>query len=93
MGIGVQGEACGEVAQHAGYRLDVHAVLQGDGGEGVAEIVEPDLWDPGSGQHSFEHIIEAVGGDGTAVKRIENGTTFFGGSAIEFIAASISIPV
>ena len=35
MGVGVQGEACGEVTQHAGYRLDVHAVLQGDGGEGV----------------------------------------------------------
>lgn len=40
MGIGVQGEACREVSQHAGYRLDVHSVLEGDSGEGVAEIVE-----------------------------------------------------
>ena len=35
MGIGVQGEACGEVTQHAGYGLDVHTVLQRNGGEGV----------------------------------------------------------
>jgi len=35
MGIGVQGEASGEVTQHAGHRLDVHTVLQGNGGEGV----------------------------------------------------------
>lgn len=35
MCIGVQGEACREVSQHAGYRLDVHSVLEGDSGEGV----------------------------------------------------------
>ncbi len=35
MGVGVQGEACGEVTQHARYRLDVHTILQGDGGEGM----------------------------------------------------------
>ena len=35
MGVGIQGEACGEVTEHAGHRLDVHAVLEGDGGEGV----------------------------------------------------------
>ena len=36
MGIGVQSEACREVAQHARHRLDVHAVLEGEGGEGVS---------------------------------------------------------
>ena len=36
MGIGVQGEASGEVSEHSGDRLDVHAVLQCDGCEGVA---------------------------------------------------------
>ena len=45
MGVGVQGEACGEVTQHAGHRLDIHSVLEGDGGEGVAEVVESDLGD------------------------------------------------
>lgn len=35
MGVGVKGEPCGEVAKDAGRGLDVHAVLQGDGCEGV----------------------------------------------------------
>ncbi len=35
MGIGVQGEACGEVTQHTADRLDVYSVLESDGGEGV----------------------------------------------------------
>ena len=61
MGVGVQGEACGEVTEHTADRFDIHAVLQGDGGEGVAEVVESDLWDPGSGQHSLEHIVDTVG--------------------------------
>ena len=69
MGIGVQGEACGEVAQHTGYRFDVHSVLQRDGGEGVAEIVESDLRDARSLQHSFQHIVDTVRGDGTTIGR------------------------
>ena len=28
MGIGVRGEACGEVAQHTGHRFDGHTVLK-----------------------------------------------------------------
>ena len=35
VGIGVQGEACGEVTQHAGHGLDVHTILESDGGESV----------------------------------------------------------
>lgn len=35
MGIGIEGEAGGEVAEHTADRLDVHAVLECDGGEGV----------------------------------------------------------
>ncbi len=35
MGIGVQSEACGEVTQHARDGFDIHAVLEGEGGEGV----------------------------------------------------------
>ena len=38
MGVGVQGEAGGEVTKHTGLRLDVHAILQGDGCKGVAEV-------------------------------------------------------
>ena len=36
MGVGVQGEACGEVAQHPGHCFHIHPVLQGQSGEGVA---------------------------------------------------------
>ena len=36
MGVGVQGEACGEVTQHSADRLDVYAVLQSRRGECVA---------------------------------------------------------
>ena len=69
MGIGVQGEACGEVAQHTGHRLDVHSVLECDGCEGVAEVVESDLRDTCSFQHPFQHVVHTVRGDGAAVGR------------------------
>ena len=67
MGIGVQGEASGEVTQHAGHRLDVHSVLEGNGSEGVAEVVESDLRDASPLQYPFQHIVDTVRGDGTAV--------------------------
>ena len=47
MGVGVEGEAGGEVAEHSADRLDVHAVLERNGGEGVTEVVESDFRDPG----------------------------------------------
>ena len=53
MGIGVEGEAGGEVTQHTGHRLDVHAILEGDGCKGVAEVVESDLWDTCSRKDSL----------------------------------------
>ena len=60
MGIGVQGEASVEVTQHAGQRLDVHTVLQGNGGEGVAEVVESDLRDAGSFENALQHIVHTI---------------------------------
>ena len=44
MGISVQGETCGEVTQHAGHRLYVYTVLERNSCEGMAEVVESDLW-------------------------------------------------
>ena len=35
MGVGIEGEPRREVTQHTGHRLDVHSILQGQGGEGV----------------------------------------------------------
>ena len=69
MGIGVQGEASGEVTQHAGHSLDVHTILQGNGCEGVAEVVESDLRNACPFQHPLQHIIDTVRRDGTTVRR------------------------
>ena len=46
MGVGPQGEARVAVAQHSADRLDVHAVLQRQGGEGVTEVVQADGLQP-----------------------------------------------
>lgn len=43
MGVGIQGEAGGVVAQHATDCLNIHAVLEGQSGEGMPQIVEPHL--------------------------------------------------
>ena len=48
MGVSVQGEACGVVAEHGGDGFYIHAVLEGHGGEGVAEIVEAYAGETGS---------------------------------------------
>ena len=48
MGISVQSKSCREMTQHAGDCLDIHSVLEGDGGEGVAEVMESDLGDASS---------------------------------------------
>ena len=69
MGIGVQGEPGGEVSQHAADRLDVHTVLECDGGEGVAEVVESDLRDTRPLQYTLQHIVDAVRGDRSAIER------------------------
>lgn len=47
VGVGPQGEACVVMPQHGRDRLDVHAVLEGQGGEGVSEIVEPEMLQSG----------------------------------------------
>ena len=67
MGIGIQGEACGEVTQHTGHRLDIHTILERDGCEGVAQIVESDLRDASPFQHPLEHVVYTVRGDGATV--------------------------
>ena len=69
MGIGIQSETCGEMTKHSTDRLDVNAVLQGDGCEGVAEVVESDLRDACPLQHSLQHIVDAVRRDGSTVRR------------------------
>ena len=44
MSVGAQSESCVVVPQHGGDGLDVHAVLEGQGGEGVTQVVEPKVF-------------------------------------------------
>ena len=74
MGVGIEDEACGEVAQHPGDGFDIHTILEGEGSEGVAEVMEANLRDACSFEHSFQHIIDAVRRDGAAVGR---GNTYW----------------
>ena len=69
MSIGVQSEACREVTQHTGHGLDIHTVLEGDSGEGVAEVMESDLRDASPFEDALQHIVDAVRGDRAAVRR------------------------
>ena len=60
MGIGVQGEPSAEVSQHPGYRFHVYPVLEGQGGIGVAQIVESDPRESRPFQHPVEHMQHTV---------------------------------
>ena len=56
MGVGVQREARRVVTQHTADGLDVHAVLQGHGCEGVAEVMKADAGQPRPFQHPLQHM-------------------------------------
>ena len=71
MGVGVQREACRVVTEHTADGLDVHAVLERHGREGVAQVMESDAGQPCSFQHPLEHMQHAIWGDGVAVRRWE----------------------
>ena len=43
VGVGAEGKARVVVAQRTGQRLDIHAVLEGQRGEGVSEVVKSDV--------------------------------------------------
>ena len=71
VGVGVQSEPCREMSQHPGHRLDVHAVLKGQGCERVPEVVEPDFGQSRPLQNPVEHMEHAVWGDRAAGGRGE----------------------
>lgn len=72
VGVGVQGEAGGVVTQHAGDGFDVYTVLQGQGGEGVMQVVEAKLRQPCALQYPVEHVAHTVRGDRPAGGRGEH---------------------
>lgn len=62
MGVGIQGEARRVVAQDAGHRLGVHAVLDGQRCIGVVQVVEADvLGDTCLLAQDFAEAAHAVG--------------------------------
>ena len=46
VGVGTQSEACVIVPQHRGDCFHVYTILQRHGGEGMPQIVEPDVFQP-----------------------------------------------
>jgi formaldehyde-activating enzyme involved in methanogenesis len=54
VGVDVQGHRHGGVAEAFADDLGVHACLEGQGGVGVAQVVEADLGQPGPVDAAFE---------------------------------------
>ena len=65
MGVGAEGKARVVVAQRTGQRLDVHAVLEGQRGEGVSEVVKSDVLRADGLQDLLMGVAEGV--------RVEHG--------------------
>ena len=63
--VGAEGKAHVVVSQCAGQRLDVHAVLEGQRGEGVSEVVKPDVFRADGLQDLLMGVAEGV--------RVEHG--------------------
>ena len=60
MGIGIQREPCREVTQHTRHGFYIHAILEGQRGERMAEIMKPNLRQARPVQHPVERIKHAV---------------------------------
>ena len=60
VGVGAEREACIVVSQRTGQRLDVHAVLEGQRGEGVSEIMEAYMLRTDGFQYFFVGVTEGV---------------------------------
>ena len=60
VGVGVQREARGVVPEHTADGLDVHAVLERHGCEGVAQVMKADAGQPRPFQHSLQHMQDTV---------------------------------
>ena len=64
VGVGVQRGGAGHMADDGGQRLDVHSVLQGGGGEGVPQVVEPQTLALRPLQHRLEPFADSAGSIG-----------------------------
>ena len=60
MGVSIQREPSREVAQHPRHGFHIHAVLEGQRGERMAEIMKSNLRQSRPVQHPVERIKHAV---------------------------------
>ena len=60
MGIGVESEACGVVAQGSRESFHVYAVLEGQSGEKMSHVVEPDVFRADGFQYFVMDAAEGV---------------------------------
>ena len=60
VGVGVQREARAVVAQRVGEGLHIHSILEGQRGEGMSEVMKPNVFDARSGQNLFVSVPERV---------------------------------
>lgn len=60
MGVGVEGETCGVVAQGSREGFHIHAVLKGQGGEKVPHVVEANVFRANSLQYFVVDSPEGV---------------------------------
>ena len=60
MGVGVQREPRAVVPKHPRDCFDVHAILQGQCGKRMSQIVEPHLGQSCSFQYPVQHVQYAV---------------------------------
>lgn len=60
VGIGSEGESGIVVAQHGGHRFDIHTVLESQGCEGMAEVMESDVWQISILQYLFVDVYHTV---------------------------------
>ena len=58
--VGTQGESRIEAAQHRGYSFQVHSVLESRGGEGVPEIMEPEMPQPCIPQNFLMEVHQRI---------------------------------
>lgn len=65
MGVGAEGKARVVVAQRTRQCLDIHAVLEGQRGKGVSEVVKPDVFRADGLQDLLMGVPEGV--------RVEHG--------------------
>ena len=68
--VDVDGGRRGDMSNDGGERFHVHAVLQGGGGEGVAQVVEANVLTLRPHQHLFHLSIDAL--------RVQRSVFFYG---------------